>query len=261
MHLDFLYDLLGRYGIYAVFLLVMIEGDITLLLAGVLAHSYFFGEHSFIWVLVAGTLGGAASDNIAYFMGRQFRKGVRDLRFYRAAQPRMERLTTNFGALSIFLSKYIYGLRWASCIFYGVGRMPYLRFVLLSLASCFAWVLVLSGAGYFFSGAVIGILGDFQRLGKVLLVIVVVGIVAFYLVERFYLSSKVEEADPEKFQELEHAAQEKLQDLKQEIQEHIPFKQSRHDDDRGQNTENRRQKSEVRSQNTEVRIQKSDRDD
>ena len=230
MHLDFLNEFIGRYGLYAVFVLVMIEGDITLLLAGVLAHSYFFGDHSFAWVLLAGTLGGAASDNIAYLSGRQFRKGVRDLRFYRAAQPRMERLTNNFGGLSIFLSKYIYGLRWASCIFHGVSRMPYLRFVILSLASCFAWVLVLSGAGYFFSGAVIGIIGDFQRLGKVLLVIVVVGIAGFYLAERFWLSKKVEEADPERLQELEQAAQEKLHDLRQEFQEHIPFKQSRHDD-------------------------------
>ena len=230
MHLDFLYDFIGRYGLYAVFLLVMIEGDITLLVAGVLAHSYFFGDHSFAWVVLAGTLGGSVSDSIAYLTGRQFRKGVRDLRFYRSAKPRMERLTNNFGGLSIFLSKYIYGLRWASCIFHGVGRMPYLRFMLLSLGSCFAWVLLLSGAGYFFSGAVIGVIGDFQRLGKVLLVIVVVGIAGFYLAERFWLSKKVEEADPERLQELEQVAQEKLQGLKQEFQEHIPFKQSRHED-------------------------------
>jgi nitrogen regulatory protein PII-like uncharacterized protein len=92
------------------------------------------------------------------------------------------------------------------------------------------WVLVLSGAGYFFSGAVMGLIGDFERLGKALLVIVVLGIVGFYLVERFYLSPKVEEADPEKLQELEHAAQEKLQDLKQEIQEHMHLGASRHDE-------------------------------
>jgi membrane protein DedA with SNARE-associated domain len=227
MHLEFLNEFIGHYGLYAVFLLVMIEGDITLLLAGVLAHSLFFGPHSFAWVLLAGTLGGAASDNIAYLTGRQFRKGVRDIRFYRAAQPRMERLTNNFGGLSVFLSKYIYGLRWASCIFHGVGRMPYLRFVLVSLASCFAWVFLLSGAGYFFSGAVIGVIGDFQRLGKALLVIVVIGIAGFYLAERFWLSRKVEEADPERLQGLEHAAQEKLQGLKQEFQDHIPFKGAR----------------------------------
>jgi len=227
MHLDFLNQLLLQYGVYAVFILVMVEGDITLLIAGVLAHSGFFGDYSFAQVLIWGTIGGCASDNVAYFAGRAFCEGVRELRFYRAAKPRLERLTNKFGPLSIFLSKYIYGLRWASCVFYGVGRMPYLRFLLLSFASCFMWVSVLSGAGYFFSGAVMGLIGDFQRLGKVLLVIVVVGVVAFYLAERFWISPKVEEASPERLQEFEHAATEKLQDLREEIQEHIPFKQHR----------------------------------
>jgi membrane protein DedA with SNARE-associated domain len=228
MHsLEFLYYLIGQYGLYAVFLLAMIEGDITLLLAGVLAHSRFFGDYSFARVLLWGTLGGAASDNAAYLLGRGFSKGVRDLRFYRATRPRIERLTNRFGGLSIFLSKYIYGLRWASCIFYGVGRMPYVRFAFLSLASCFLWVFVLSGAGYFFSGAVMGIIGDFQRLGKILLVIVVVGIVGFYLAERFWLSRKVEEANADRLQQLEHAAHEKLQELTQEFQERIPFKPPR----------------------------------
>ena len=227
MHLDFLNQLLLEYGVYAVLILVMIEGDITLLIAGVLAHSGFFGDYSFAQVLIWGTIGGCASDNLAYFGGRAFCEGVRELRFYRAAKPRLERLTNKFGPLSIFLSKYIYGLRWAACVFYGVGRMPYLRFLLLSFASCFLWVFVLSGAGFFFSGAVMGLIGDFQRLGKVLLVIVVVGIAGFYFAERFWISRKVEEADPERLQELEHAATEKLQDLREELQEHIPFKQHR----------------------------------
>src|SRR5437870_10660815 len=102
--------------------------------------------------------------------------------------------------------------------------MPYVRFLLVSLGSCFVWVFVLSGAGYFFSGAVTGIMGDFQRLGKVLLVIVIVGITAFYLAERLWLSRKVEAVNPERFQELEQAAHEKLQELTQEFQERIPFK-------------------------------------
>lgn len=230
MHLDFLNDLLYQYGLYAVLILVMLEGDITLLLAGVLAHSGFFGNYSFARVLLWGTVGGCLSDNLAYFTGRGFCEGVREVRFYRAAKPRLERLTNKFGPLSIFLSKYIYGLRWAACVFYGVGRMPYLRFLALSFASCLMWVFILAGAGYFFSGAVMGLIGDFERLGKVLLVIVVVGIVAFYLIERFWLSPKVEEADPERIHELEHAATEKLQDLKQEFQEHIPFKHQRRTD-------------------------------
>jgi membrane protein DedA with SNARE-associated domain len=225
MHsLDFLNDFISQYGLYAVFLLVMFEGDITLLLAGVLAHSHFFGEYSFARVLFWGTLGGCVSDNIAYFCGRGFCESVREFRFYRAAQPRIQVLTNKFGPLSIFLSKYIYGIRWASCVFYGVGHMPYLRFLALSFASCLLWVFILAGAGYFFSGAVIGLIGDFQRVGKVLLVIVLVGIVGFYLVERFWLSPKVEKADPERLQEFEQAASEKFQDLRDEVREHIHFK-------------------------------------
>lgn len=222
--LDFLSQVIHDYGVYAVFFLVMIEGDITLLLAGVLAHSAFFGDSataSFARVLLWGTLGGVASDNLAYFAGRAFGQSVRNFRFYRSAKERMQRLTDRFGTLSIFLSKYIYGLRWASCTFYGVAHMPYMRFLLLSLASCFVWVLILSGIGFFFSTAVMGLLGDFRRLGKALLVIVIVGILGFYLVKRVWLSKKVEEAEPEKLHEIEHAAIEGLKDLKDEIRDKI----------------------------------------
>jgi membrane protein DedA with SNARE-associated domain len=225
--LDFLSQLIEQYGLYAVFFLVMIEGDITLLMAGVLAHSAFFGDSataSFARVLVWGTLGGVASDNLAYLAGRAFGKSVRNFRFYRSSKERMQRLTDRFGTLSIFLSKYIYGLRWASCTFYGVAHMPYVRFLLLSLASCFVWVLILSGIGFFFSTAVMGLLGDFRRLGKALLVIVIVGILGFYLVKRVWLSKKVEEAEPEKLHEIEHAAIEGLKDLKDEIREKIHLK-------------------------------------
>jgi membrane protein DedA with SNARE-associated domain len=225
--LEFLSQLIHDYGVYAVFFLVMIEGDITLLLAGVLAHSAFFGDSataSFARVLLWGTLGGVASDNLAYLAGRAFGQTVRNFRFYRSSKERLQRLTNRFGTLSIFLSKYIYGLRWASCTFYGVAHMPYIRFLLLSVASCFVWVLILSGIGFFFSTAVMNLLGDFRRLGKALLVIVIVGIVGFYLVKRIWVSKKVEQAEPEKLHEIEHAAIEGFKELKDEIKEKIHLK-------------------------------------
>ena len=222
--LRFLSHLIEQYGLYAVFFLVMIEGDITLLLAGVLAHSAFFGDYSFARVLLWGTLGGCASDNVAYAAGRGFGKTVRGFRFYRAAKPRLERLTNRFGALSIFVSKYVYGLRWASCIFYGVGRVRYLRFLTLSAGSCFLWVFILSGVGYFFSSAVIGLIGDFRHVGKVLLVIVIVGVMGVYLIKRLWISKKVEAVVPERLQEIEHAAIDSLKELKEEIRERIHLK-------------------------------------
>jgi membrane protein DedA with SNARE-associated domain len=226
--LQLLSHLIELYGLYGVFVLVMAEGDLTLLLAGVLAHNDFFGPYSFMRVLVWGTLGGFASDNIAYGAGRLFSGTVRKFRFYRSASTRIERMTNRFGTLSIFISKYVYGLRWASCTFYGVARMRYLRFVPLSLLSCFLWVFILSGVGYFFSSAVMGLIGDFRHVGKILLGILVGGVLIFYLIKRRWVSRKVEEVEPQRIHEIEHAALEGLKEFKDDLQEKIHLKKPRH---------------------------------
>ena len=214
---------------YGVFVLVMLEGDLTLLLAGVLAHSGFFDDgllqgYGFVKVILWGTLAGFASDNLAYGAGRVFSETVRNFRFYRHAQPRLERMTNRFGTLSIFISKYVYGLRWASCTFYGIARMRYLRFVPLSLGSCFLWVLLLSGVGYFFSSAVMGLIGDFRHVGKILLGILIGGVVIVYLVKRRWVSPRVEEIQPQRIHQIEHAAIESVKELKDEIKEKIHLK-------------------------------------
>jgi hypothetical protein len=80
----------------------------------------------------------------------------------------------------------------------------------------------LAGAGYFFHSAIYNLLGDFHRLGIGLLVLVAVFVIGFYLAERYWLSKKVEETDPETIQRLEQAAEEKIQEIKEEINEHLP---------------------------------------
>src|SRR2546423_4815496 len=188
MDLQSVQNLLSTFGLTAIFLLTMVEGDITLLLAGVLAHGQAFGPYSFALVRAVGTLAGVASDNAAYALGRVGRNRVKRYRFYCAARARIERLTAKFGPLSIFVSKFTYGLRWGACAFYGVAKMPYPRFLLLSCASCFMWVLTLSGVGFIFHSAVYNIVGDFKKFPFILLVVVAVGVVGFYLAEKYWLS-------------------------------------------------------------------------
>lgn len=215
-----LYEIIETYGVYAVFALCTVEGDITLLLSGVLAHSKFFGDYSFFKVIFFGTLGGLVGDCFAYCVGRMFHETVKEYRFYQMAHPRIERLIQKFGAFAIVISKYIYGIRAAMCLFYGIGRMPFTRFILLDSISCFVWVTILASVGYFFSGAITSIIGDFKQVGIALFFIVLFGIIIFYVIERFWLSEKVEEAKPEtiqmieeKIHDIEEVAQEKLHDL------------------------------------------------
>ena len=215
-----LQEIIETYGIYAVFFLCTVEGDITLLMSGVLANSGFFGHYSFIKVVIFGTLGGMVGDSVGYAIGRTFHENAKDYRFYKIAQPRIEKLIEKFGGFAIIISKYIYGIRAAMAIFYGVGKMPFWRFVMLDAISCGLWVTILAGIGFFFSGAITSMIGDFRQIGIALFFIVMAGVIIFYTIERFWLSEHVEDANPatilkieEKLLAVEEVAQEKLHDL------------------------------------------------
>ncbi|MCU1288941.1 MAG: hypothetical protein JWN60_1170 [Acidobacteria bacterium] len=218
--MEHLSQLIEQYGIYAVFVLCTVEGDITLLISGAMAHGDFFGKYSFWRVFLAGTLGGIVGDNIAYFMGRMFRKTIKDYAFYEMARPRIERLIEKFGNFALIISKYIYGIRAAMCLFYGIGRMRYLRFLVLDVISCIVWSFMLSSIGYFFSGAISSIVGDFKQIGVALFFVVLIGIIIFFVVERYWLSEKIEDVTPEtihkieeRIHKVEEVAHEKLYDI------------------------------------------------
>lgn len=218
--MDHLSQIIEQYGIYAVFALCTIEGDITLLISGAMAHGSFFGKYSFFKVFLAGMFGGMAGDCVGYAVGRVFHESAKDYRFYQIAQPRIEKLIAKFGGFAIVISKYIYGIRAAMCVFYGIGKMPFLRFITLDAMSCALWALLLAGTGYFFSGAITSIIGDFKQIGIALFFLILFAVIVIYAIERFWLSEKVEEVAPETLHKIEerlHAveevAQEKLHDL------------------------------------------------
>lgn len=217
-------QIIATYGIYAVYALCTIEGDITLLISGAMAQGGFFGRYGFLKVFLLGTLGGITGDCFGYAVGRIFHEKAKHYRFYQMAQPRVERLIDKFGGFAIVISKYIYGIRAAMCVFYGIGKMPFLRFLFLDTISCALWVLLLAGTGYFFSGTITLIIGDFQQIGIALFFLILFAVIVLYVVERYWLSEKVEEANPEtihkieeKLHAVEEVAQEKLHDLTERL--------------------------------------------
>ncbi len=197
------YKIIETWGVYAIFVLCMIEGDITLLISGVMAHVRFFGDYSFAKVFFFGMTGGVAGDSFGYWLGRFFAAKIQNYKFYQKSQPRIERLVDKFGGWAIVVSKYIYGVRVAICISSGVGKMPYSRFLFNDIISCSIWALMLAGIGYFFSGLITNIIGDFKKIGIALAFLVGFGILAVYLIERFWISKKVETLEPETIHKLE----------------------------------------------------------
>ena len=188
-------------------------------------------------------------DSVGYAVGRTFHENAKDYRFYQVAQPRVEKLIEKFGGSAIIISKYIYGIRVAMCVFYGVGKMPFLRFIGLSGLSCSLWVLLLSGIGYFFSGAVTSMIGDFKQVGFALFFIVMFGVIVFDVLERYWLSERVEDAAPETIQRIEeklHAVEDigltTLQDLSERL--HLTREPNREEGEKGRKGEEERQNRE-----------------
>jgi len=176
-----MYELLQRYGLWAVFFGTMIEGDLTLLFAGVLARAGLF---SFDQALMVGTAGGFVGDSLSYLLGARFRDRVRQFHFFTRARPRIEKLMRRFGVLSVFIVKYVYGLRTASAIFWGLAHFGFLRFAGLTVLSCGMWVGVLVGLGFSFATGIEKLVGDLYRIQIMLLVVVIV-VATVYAIGRF----------------------------------------------------------------------------
>ena len=186
-------NMIREYGLWAILLGAMFEGEMTLLFAGVLAHYGLFSPGE---VFLSGTLGGFLGDTIGWLFGYYGKKTISQSIFIRRAEPKLQKLCERFGIYSIFLVKYIYGLRSASAIFWGFAPMRFARFAPLTLASCMVWVGLLSGIGFFFSEAVELIIGRVQQIGFILLIAAFIAVIIAYLVyliERNLIQHKIPE--------------------------------------------------------------------
>jgi membrane protein DedA with SNARE-associated domain len=176
-----MYELLQKYGLWAVFFGTMIEGDLTLLFAGVLARAGLF---TFEEALAVGIAGGFVGDSLSYMIGARFRGKARSWHFFIRARPRVENLMRRFGVLSVFIVKYVYGLRTTSAIFCGLAHFGFLKFAALTLVSCAVWVGVLAGLGFTFATGIEKLVGDLKRIQIILLVVVII-VATVYVISRF----------------------------------------------------------------------------
>lgn len=171
-------EIIKRYGLWAVFFGTMIEGDLTLLFAGVLARAGLF---SFEEALAVGTAGGFVGDSITYWIGSRFRHKAYKLKFFIKAKPRIEKLMKRFGLFSILIVKFAYGLRTASALFWGLAHFGKTKFLLLTFGSCLAWVGILVGIGFTFATGVETLVGDLKKVQIILLVVVVVVLIVYFI--------------------------------------------------------------------------------
>jgi membrane protein DedA with SNARE-associated domain len=178
MHLD---QLLIRYGLVAVLVGSAVEGDFSLILAGVVAH---LGIFAFPLAVAAGTLGSLAGDLAWYCLGRFRGPRFREGRLYRRVGPTIERLARQLGPAELLAARFVYGTKAASMVFWGLHGLSLPRFLLIDAIGCAIGATIFTGLGYLVSGSATILLGRVRRVQLWLLGALVVGIVIVYIIHR-----------------------------------------------------------------------------
>mgnify|MGYP003289612125 FL=1 len=182
-------EILTRYGLLALFVLAAVEGDVTLILAGVVSH---LGIFNLLPAICVGTVGAFAGDCVWYWVGRSRSTSIRRSWLYRRMGGGAEQLAQRFGVWEIIAARFVYGTRIASVLFWGIQQLPFVRFAALDLIGCVLWAVVFSSLGYFLSGSAAALIGDVRRIEIWLLVAVAV-LVFFSLLSRYLLRRRAAE--------------------------------------------------------------------
>jgi undecaprenyl-diphosphatase len=156
--LNRLLDLFGRYGYFVIFVPVMLEtaglplpGETILLLSGVAASTGRIDP----WVAIAvGSAAAIIGDNIGYAIGRYGgRRVVMRLAHIGKIDKSLawgERFFAQHGGKTVFLARWIFGLRIFGAWIAGMVHMPWRRFFLWNAAGGITWCASMIGLGYFF---------------------------------------------------------------------------------------------------------------
>ncbi len=140
--------LVGRYGYVVVFFGVFLEnaglpvpGETVLLATAFFAHQ---GTLSLSWVIGLAVAAAILGDNLGYWIGRRGGRplAARHGRLVGLTPARIAMLEAFFsrhGAKTVFLARFVTGLRVFAALFAGMSGLPWRRFLFFNAAGAVTW--------------------------------------------------------------------------------------------------------------------------
>lgn len=183
---DAIHTFIEQYGLIAVFVACVAEGETAAILAGFFAHQGVFVPWQAFVAVFLGAFGGDAT---FFLCGRRFadRPFVQRLR----SRPGFDRafdLMQRYPALYVIGNRYVYGFRLVGGVAAGMSTIAAPKFVVLNAVSALVWTTLFGGIGYIFGLGAEQILGEtlhkHQRLLLGLGIGLVVGLAGWYTAHR-----------------------------------------------------------------------------
>ncbi len=136
----YLIELLQHYGYIVLYFWAVIEGEMGLIMAGIMSHTE---DMSLPIAIFVGGLGGFTGDQIYFYIGRYNRKYVyKKFRSQRRKFALAHVLLRDKGWPIIFFQRYMYGMRTIIPLSIGLTRYSAKKFAIINLLSAWCWAAV-----------------------------------------------------------------------------------------------------------------------
>lgn len=153
---DLLLGWLKEYGYIILFLWSILEGEMGLIMGGIMSHT---GD---MWlpaaIFVAG-IGGFVGDQVYFYIGR-FNKGYihNKLRSQRRKFAIAHLLLKKYGWPIIFVQRYLYGLRTVIPMSIGLTKYSARKFAFINLISAWMWAALTIIPAYYYGEELLDLL-------------------------------------------------------------------------------------------------------
>jgi membrane protein DedA with SNARE-associated domain len=154
---DWLIDLFARYGYAVVFVGVFLEntglpvpGETALLAGAAMAQ---FGRLELHWVVVTAAVAAVLGDNLGFFLGHHYGRGLIErygayVGLTPARLAQFDRFFVRHGGRTIFIARFITGLRVFGAVLAGASGLRWPTFLFYNAAGAVTWSIAIAAAGY-----------------------------------------------------------------------------------------------------------------
>ncbi len=178
-------EFLNNYGLWAAFLLALLENDVAFIAIGVVLKlgddNPLTPDLNVFTAVPAAILGAIIHDSGWFALGYFNSAAIKSSRVYRRVGPMVERLAERFGPWELFIARFIYGTRNPSSVFWGIQHLPYAEFAGLEVLALTVWGSLLATVGYHSTGWALKLMGKVEHKNHPQLLLIAI-LVAFVIV-------------------------------------------------------------------------------
>lgn len=149
-------DWLKEYGYIVLFAWSILEGELGLIMAGIMSHT---GDMFLPLALFVGAFGGFVGDQIYFYIGRFNKKYIHNkIRSQRTKFALAHLLLKKYGWPIIFAQRYMYGMRTIIPMAIGLTKYSSRQFAIINFVSAIFWASITIIPAYFYGNELLNLL-------------------------------------------------------------------------------------------------------